>query len=118
MDGQHPDWAAPLASLASRWQGGNGWKQLHLPQKRARWQNVQARRFSGSQPPRGRTQVENVWISMVVRDGRLVGLWDDYPLTAGDELVILAEPDRWPTLDNAFSPLAPERPRTESGGAT
>ncbi len=47
---------------------------------------------------------ENVWISMVSRDGRLVQVRDDTTLLVGDEVLVLAEPSEKAALERAFTP--------------
>jgi potassium/hydrogen antiporter len=49
---------------------------------------------------------EDVWVSLIIRDGNLVTPTDDMTLRAGDDVLVLAEPDEAPTLDRLFT--APE----------
>jgi cell volume regulation protein A len=60
---------------------------------------------------------EDAWLSLVVRDGTLVTVTDDTVLQAGDDVLILADPDETPALERCFTaPLAAEgRPPRESG---
>jgi potassium/hydrogen antiporter len=46
---------------------------------------------------------ESVWISLIVRDGNLVTPTDDMTLRAGDDVLVLAEPDEAPALDRLFT---------------
>jgi cell volume regulation protein A len=45
----------------------------------------------------------DVWVSIVVRDRQLVPVRGDTRLEAGDEVVVLADPERHPDLLEAFS---------------
>jgi potassium/hydrogen antiporter len=52
---------------------------------------------------------EDVWVSLIIRDGNLVTATDDMTLRAGDDVLLLAEPDEAPALDRLFTtPRAPE----------
>jgi cell volume regulation protein A len=52
---------------------------------------------------------EDVWVSLVIRDGNLVTPTDDTTLRAGDDVLVLAEPDEAPALDRLFTaPRGPE----------
>jgi cell volume regulation protein A len=52
---------------------------------------------------------EDVWVSLIIRDGNLVTPTDDMTLRAGDDVLVLAEPDETPTLDRLFTaPRGPE----------
>ena len=52
---------------------------------------------------------EDVWVSLIVRDGNLVTATGDMTLRAGDDVLLLAEPDETPALDRLFTmPRAPE----------
>jgi potassium/hydrogen antiporter len=52
---------------------------------------------------------EDVWVSLIIRDGNLVTPTDDMTLRAGDDVLVLAEPDEAPTLDRLFTaPRGPE----------
>jgi cell volume regulation protein A len=52
---------------------------------------------------------EDVWVSLIVRDGNLVTAAGDMTLRAGDDVLVLAEPDEAPDLDRLFTaPLPPD----------
>jgi potassium/hydrogen antiporter len=52
---------------------------------------------------------EDVWVSLIIRDGNLVTPTDDMTLRAGDDVLVLAEPDEAPALDRLFTaPRGPE----------
>jgi cell volume regulation protein A len=52
---------------------------------------------------------EDVWVSLIIRDGNLVTAAADMTLRAGDDVLVLAEPDEAPTLDRLFTtPRGPE----------
>jgi cell volume regulation protein A len=51
---------------------------------------------------------EDAWISLVVRDGRLLPVRGDTHLHAGDEVLIIADPELADVLAAAFSAAAPE----------
>jgi len=52
---------------------------------------------------------EHVWVSLIVRDGNLVTAAGDMTLRAGDDVLVLAEPDEAPALDRLFTaPLPPD----------
>lgn len=52
---------------------------------------------------------EDVWVSLIVRDGNLVTAAGDMTLRAGDDVLVLAEPDEAPALDRLFTaPRPPE----------
>jgi len=46
---------------------------------------------------------EDVWVSLIIRDGNLVTATDDMTLRAGDDVLVLAEPDEAPALDRLFT---------------
>jgi len=50
---------------------------------------------------------EDVWVSLIIRDGNLVTPTDDMTLRAGDDVLVLAEPDEAPTLDRLFTAPKP-----------
>ena len=50
---------------------------------------------------------EDVWVSLIIRDGNLVTPTDDMTLRAGDDVLVLAEPDEAPALDRLFAPPKP-----------
>ena len=50
---------------------------------------------------------ENVWVSLIVRDGNLVTAAADMTLQAGDDVLVLAEPDEAPALDRLFAAPKP-----------
>ena len=50
---------------------------------------------------------ENVWVSLIVRDGNLVTAAADMTLQAGDDVLVLAEPDEAPALDRLFTAPRP-----------
>jgi cell volume regulation protein A len=52
---------------------------------------------------------EDVWVSLIVRDGNLVTAAGDMTLRGGDDVLVLAEPDEAPALDRLFTaPRPPE----------
>jgi len=54
---------------------------------------------------------ENAWISLVIRDGALLSVTGDLALLAGDDVLILADPEEAPALERCFTtPRAPEPP--------
>jgi len=53
---------------------------------------------------------EDVWVSLIIRDGNLVTPTDDMTLRAGDDVLVLAEPDEAPALDRLFT--VPRRPES------
>jgi potassium/hydrogen antiporter len=50
---------------------------------------------------------EDVWVSLIVRDGNLVTAAADMTLQAGDDVLVLAEPDEAPALDRLFTAPRP-----------
>jgi potassium/hydrogen antiporter len=50
---------------------------------------------------------EDVWVSLIVRDGNLVTAAADMTLQAGDDVLVLAEPDETPALDRLFTAPKP-----------
>jgi cell volume regulation protein A len=53
---------------------------------------------------------EGVWVSLIIRDGTLVTADGDTTLRAGDDVLVLADPDDAPALDRLFtSPRVTER---------
>jgi len=50
---------------------------------------------------------EDVWVSLIIRDGNLVTPTDDMTLRAGDDVLVLAEPDEAPALDRLFTAPKP-----------
>jgi cell volume regulation protein A len=50
---------------------------------------------------------EDVWVSLIVRDGNLVTAAADMTLQAGDDVLVLAEPDETPALDRLFAAPKP-----------
>jgi cell volume regulation protein A len=56
---------------------------------------------------------ENVWVSLVIRDGSLVADGDT-ALQAGDEVLVLGDPDDGPVLDRLFTVPAGPPPESES----
>jgi len=50
---------------------------------------------------------EDVWVSLIIRDGNLVTPTDDMTLRAGDDVLVLAEPDEAPALDRLFTAPRP-----------
>jgi cell volume regulation protein A len=50
---------------------------------------------------------ENVWVSLIIRDGNLVTVTDDMTLRAGDDVLVLAEPGEAPALDRLFTAPKP-----------
>jgi potassium/hydrogen antiporter len=54
---------------------------------------------------------EDVWVSIVVRDGGLLTPSNDVTLHAGDDVLMLSEPDNAPALERLFtSPVRPADP--------
>lgn len=51
---------------------------------------------------------EDVWVSLIVRDGNLVTAAADMTLQAGDDVLVLAEPDETPALDRLFRASKPK----------
>ena len=54
---------------------------------------------------------EDVWVSLIIRDGNLVTAGGDTTLRAGDDVLVLADPDDAPLLDRLFT-----APRVTEGG--
>jgi potassium/hydrogen antiporter len=52
---------------------------------------------------------EDVWVSLIVRDGNLVTATGDMTLRAGDDVLVLAEPDESPALDRLFTVPRPAK---------
>jgi cell volume regulation protein A len=50
---------------------------------------------------------EDVWVSLIIRDGNLVTVTDDMTLRAGDDVLVLAEPGEAPGLDRLFTAPRP-----------
>jgi potassium/hydrogen antiporter len=50
---------------------------------------------------------EDGWVSLSIRDGNLVTPTDDMTLRAGDDVLVLAEPDEAPALDRLFTAPKP-----------
>jgi len=46
---------------------------------------------------------EDVWVSLIIRDGSLVTVGGDTTLRAGDEVLVLADPDNAQVLDRLFN---------------
>jgi len=57
---------------------------------------------------------EDVWVSLIVRDGNLVTAASDMTLQAGDDVLILADPDQAPALDRLFTVPKP-KPKPADG---
>jgi cell volume regulation protein A len=53
---------------------------------------------------------EDVWVSLIIRDGSLVTVGGDTTLRAGDEVLVLADPDNAQALDRLFT-----QPRAAEG---
>ena len=53
---------------------------------------------------------EDVWVSLIIRDGSLVTVGADTTLRAGDEVLVLADPDNAQVLDRLFT-----QPRAAEG---
>jgi potassium/hydrogen antiporter len=53
---------------------------------------------------------EDVWVSLIIRDGSLVTVGGDTTLRAGDEVLVLADPDNAQALDRLFT-----QPRVAEG---
>ena len=45
---------------------------------------------------------EDVWVSLIIRDGNLVTVGGDLTLRAGDDVLVLADPGEGPALDRLF----------------
>jgi len=56
---------------------------------------------------------EDVWVSMVIREGNLITAPGDTTLRAGDEVLLLSDPDNAPAIERLFA-----RPRTSAGEGT
>jgi potassium/hydrogen antiporter len=56
---------------------------------------------------------ENVWVSLIIRDGNLVTADSDTAMRAGDDVLVLADPDDTPTLVRLFSKPAATRATPE-----
>jgi cell volume regulation protein A len=55
---------------------------------------------------------ENAWLSLVVRDGSLLTVTGDTTLRAGDDVLLLADPDETVPLERYFTATVPkEKPR-------
>jgi cell volume regulation protein A len=54
---------------------------------------------------------ENAWVSLVIRDGALLPVAGDTTLSAGDDVLILADPDEAATLKTCFTTRVPGPPR-------
>jgi potassium/hydrogen antiporter len=50
---------------------------------------------------------EDIWVSLIVRDGNLVTATGDMTLRAGDDVLVLAEPGEAPALDRLFTTPRP-----------
>jgi potassium/hydrogen antiporter len=50
---------------------------------------------------------EDVWVSLIIRDGNLVTAAADMTLQAGDDVLVLAEPGEAPALDRLFTAPRP-----------
>jgi cell volume regulation protein A len=67
-------------------------------------------------PADGRTiaavaeRVGDMWVSIVVRDAQLVTVRDTTPLRAGDDVVVLADPDLHHRLVREFQTAAAKDP--------
>jgi potassium/hydrogen antiporter len=46
---------------------------------------------------------ENAWLSLVIRDGALISVAGDTTLRAGDDVLVLADPDETPVLERYFT---------------
>ena len=46
---------------------------------------------------------EEVWVSLIIRDGNLLTSGSDTKLRAGDDVLVLADPDSGPELDELFT---------------
>ena len=57
---------------------------------------------------------EYAWISLVVRGGTLLSVTGDLALRAGDDVLILADPDQAPALERCFTAPAGSRPEPGS----
>jgi cell volume regulation protein A len=82
-----------------------------------------ARRFrvSAGAPADGRSVSElhladGLWISLVVRDGRAIPVRPDTALAAGDEVLLITEPDADDGIDAVFTASA--RPPPEDHPAS
>ena len=59
---------------------------------------------------------ENAWLSLVVRDGTLLTVAADTVLQAGDDVLVLADPDEAAALERCFTGPGPGDPRGLPGG--
>ncbi|MFI1912783.1 TrkA C-terminal domain-containing protein [Nocardia sp. NPDC020380] len=55
---------------------------------------------------------EDLWVSVLIRQGRLVTVTADTVLHAGDEILVLAEPDTITEIAKLFGCTAAPRPTT------
>ena len=78
------------------------------------------RRFDGGRRGRWRRSPlgENVWVSFVGRDGPLVQVRGDTILRAGDQVLVLAEPDDAHRAKALFTGTPPAPPPTPASSAT
>ena len=55
---------------------------------------------------------EDAWVSLVIRDGALLTVGGDTTIQAGDDVLVLADPDETPALERYFTdPAPPSAPR-------
>src|SRR6201996_1244614 len=54
-------------------------------------------------PVTGLPHGENIWVSLVIRDGSLLTVTEDAGLQAGDDVLVLADPDETPALERFFT---------------
>ena len=56
---------------------------------------------------------EDAWVSLVIRDGTLLTVAGDTTLQAGDDVLVLADPDGTADLERYFTdPAPPTRPKS------
>jgi potassium/hydrogen antiporter len=58
---------------------------------------------------------EDVWVSLVIRDGNLVTTGTDTILRAGDDVLLLSDPDNAPAIEELFTAPRPAPPPSEAG---
>lgn len=74
-------------------------------------------RVREASPAHGRTvreitnAADDIWVSLVVREGRLLPVSADTTLRAGDDVLVLAEPSRYDVLASTFGAADQTRPR-------
>jgi cell volume regulation protein A len=59
----------------------------------------------------------DTWLSLVIRDGSLLTVSDDTVLAAGDDILVLADPDEAPALERYFTGAGSDRRAETDQGA-